>query len=60
MTGVTITLDNYHSPIDTFPRNCATPRVWVKNQSNEAVRSVDVTFKVSIYDVTAEYPAHRT
>jgi hypothetical protein len=53
MTGVNITMDTYNGAIDTFPRNCATPRVWINNQSNVTVGSVIVTFGVGILDVAA-------
>lgn len=56
LAGVEITMDNYHSTIDTFPRHCATPRVWIDNQSSTAVRTVTITFNVLIYDGSNKPP----
>lgn len=53
LANVVITLDTYHMHIDTFPRNCATPRVWIDNKSDSEVRSIDVVFKVNILDIPA-------
>jgi hypothetical protein len=53
MAGVNITMDTYNGAIDTFPRNCATPRVWIDNGSVTTVRAVVVTFQVGILDVAA-------
>lgn len=56
LAGVEITMDDYHSEIDTFPRNCATPRVWIDNQSSTAVRNVTITFHVLIFDGSHKPP----
>ena len=53
LSQVKITMDEYHGAIDTFPRHCATPRVWIENLSPQAVQSVNVVFSVSILDISA-------
>jgi hypothetical protein len=50
---VKITMDTYTGSIDTFPRNCATQRVWIDNKSAIAVRSAVVVFRIGVFDAAA-------
>jgi hypothetical protein len=47
---IKVTMDNWHGSIDTFPRYCDTPRVWVDNPTNRYVTSLRVVFNTLVTD----------
>jgi hypothetical protein len=48
LAKVKVSIDKRHGHLDTFPRFCDTPRVWVKNPTSRWVTSLRVRFKTVV------------